>query len=301
MGGTPPVGGATGIGGAHPGGAGPESGGASPSTGGHGSGGTGSGGAGNGGAGSGGKGSGGSPGDAGPARWCDGQNVLFCEDFDGFASIDDLFNTWTNVSTTGGTFSFDTGAGVPSGPNALRVRTTTASGVQTLAVQNLAPFAARPSKIRMEFDLRIDAADAVDAISGAAFAGILTGTKLSDGIIGLETSINPALTGPALYGGYIDSSGTDGETAFSTPWPKENQWLDRFAIEITYSSTSAGTRTGCVQIFVAGVKQMPACQKLSALLLDPPRISVVLGIYSGGLGTTGDIQLRFDNVTLTAQ
>lgn len=161
-------------------------------------------------------------------------------------------NSWTNVSTTGGTFSLDSSAGIPSGPHALRVRTTQSSGVQAFAIQKLAPFASRPSKIRMDFEFRIDAADSVDLVSGAAFAGILTGSHVTDGIIGLEAG-----TGPALYSGYIASDGSDAEAVFSTAWPPENQWLGRFAIEVSYASSPTGVRTGCVQIYVAGVKQLP--------------------------------------------
>jgi hypothetical protein len=232
----------------------------------------------------------------GPSRWCDSQKALFCEDFDRYATIDDLVSAWTNVSTTGAVFSFDKSAGVPSAPQALRVRSSQSSGVQSLAIQKLAPFTSRPSKIRVEFDLQIDAADTVDIVSGVAFAGFLTGAHVTDGVIGVE--VGP---GPTLFGGYIASDGSDNESAFSTPWPDENQWLGRFALEVTYASSMTGTRTGCLQIYVGGKQQLPTCQKLSPLLVDPPFVSVVLGIYSGGLGATGDVQLRFDNVTLAIQ
>jgi hypothetical protein len=230
-------------------------------------------------------------------HWCDGQTALFCEDFDEVTKIDDFLNSWTTVSTVGATFSFDSSAGVPSSPNALRIRTTSSTDVKALAVRQLAPFATRPSKIRLEFDLRIDAGDTVDVGSGAAFAAILTGTRVSDGIIGVE--VGP---GPAVLAGYIDATGTPSESALSGAFPTENQWLGRYAIEVTYSTGAiSGNRTGCVQVLVGGTRQLPQCLALPPTLIDPPFVSVAFGVYGGGFASTGDVQLRFDNVVLTAQ
>jgi hypothetical protein len=262
-----------------------------------GNGGTSGGGTGNGGTGNGGTGNGGAAmADAAPPRWCDGRQVLFCEDFDGFATVDELLNSWTNFSTVGAAFTFDTSAGVPSPPSALRVRTMARSGVQALAVRKIDAFTTRPTSIRLEFALRIDAGDTVDPVTGAAFAGFLTGTRVTDGIVGIK--VGP---GPALLAGYVEpNNGPANDTPLPSVFPTENQWLGRYGIEVTYANVAA-VRSACLQILVGGTRQLPQCLKLPASLVDPAFVSVALGVYSGGVGATGDVQLRFDNVTMTAQ
>jgi hypothetical protein len=233
-----------------------------------------------------------------PPHFCDGQQAaLFCDDFDGITTIDTLLASWTSVSTTGGTFYLDTGTGVPSPPNALQLRTNSSQDVQALAIHEAARFAKAPSKVRLEFNLRIDAADTVGIASGAAIATLLTGSRIFDGMIGIEVA-----AGPALHAGYIDPSGTPDDVPFSTPFPAEGKWLDRYAIEVTYSTTAAGTRTACLQVYVGTARQLPQCMPLPrSLATPPPFMSVALGVLGGGLATTGDVQVRFDNVVVTAQ
>ena len=240
-----------------------------------------------------------------PARWCDGKQVLFCEDFDGLPTVDEFLNgpIWTSVSTTNGTFSFDSVASVPSPPHALRVRTTSSSGVTTLAIHTFPAFTKAPSKLRLEFNLRIDAGDGVNGLSGAFFAGILTGTRISDGVMGIE--IGP---GPALLGGYLETSnGLNGapppykEYGLPTAFPTEGTWIGPYTVEVDYSSGPAGKRTGCIQILSGGAPQLAQCSAVPASLVDPPFVSIALGVYGGGLGLTGNVQLEFDNVTFTAE
>lgn len=240
--------------------------------------------------------------DASAPHWCDGRQALFCEDFDELSGVDKFLNSWTSFSTTGGTFSFDSGPGVPSSPNALRIRTTSPSDVDAIVVRAIPPFTKSPSKLRLEFDLRIDAGDNVALLSGAAFAGILTGNHVTDGVVGIDIG-----NGPALVAGYLERSGAVGAAPLTGPFPAENKWLGRYALEITYSAVTSATRAGCAQVYVNGVAGLAQCLKLPASLVDPPSISIALGVYGralsvtgSGTSMTGDIQLRFDDVLLTA-
>ncbi|HEX4340676.1 MAG TPA: hypothetical protein VH062_32430 [Polyangiaceae bacterium] len=237
------------------------------------------------------------PGDAAVPRWCDTQRVLFCEDFDGVSTIDEFLSGKWFVSTTGGTFSFDTSAGTPSPPHALRVRTNSASNVTAIGIHSIPPFGSAPSKLRLQFALRIDSGDDVGVASGAVFAGIVTGARLADGIIGLE--VGP---GPSLRAGFQEpANGQPTELPLPSAFPTEGAWLGPYVVEADFSTDRVGTRTGCIQIFDGGVPQLDGCSPLPASLVDPPVISIALGVYSGGLGLTGDVQLAFDNVTLTAE
>ncbi len=239
--------------------------------------------------------------DATAPHWCDGQRGLFCEDFDEQPTVDGFLNSWTTFSTTGGNFTFDHGSGIPSAPNALRIQTTAPNDVKAFVIHAIPAFATKPSKIRLEFDLRIDAGDSVTLLSGAAFAAILTGTRVSDGIIGLEVG-----NGPGVFAGYVDPSGNAGAAPLSGSFPQENVWLGRYGFEITYSGAGSSARTGCVQALVGGQPALASCLKLPASLVDPPFVSIAFGVYSGVLyggtvASTGDVQLRFDNALLTTE
>jgi hypothetical protein len=244
-------------------------------------------------------GSGGAVADAGLKHWCAGQKALFCADFDEFTSIDSFLNSWTTFSTSGAEFSFDSGAGVPSPPNALRIKTSSTKDVKALVTQKLPPFAKPPSKIRLEFSLRIDAAEAVGFLSGAAFAGIITGSDVTDGVVALEIG-----NGPALAAGYVEPKAAgSGFNAAGLPgaFPKANAWIGRYAIEIDYTDVTDASRGGCAQVLAGGAPQLNQCLKLPASLAAPPYVSVALGVFGGGLAQTGNIELRFDNVVLTAE
>jgi hypothetical protein len=274
------------------------SGGVRPATGGTGTGGGGASAVGAGGTrpGTGGMGAAGMPPDAAPSRWCDARQALFCEDFDELSTVDEFLGSWTSVSTTGGTFSFDSVAGVPSPPHALRIRTTSASAVTAVAIHAMPAFTKAPSRLRLEFDVRIDAGDGVGVASGAMFAGILTGTRLSDGVIGIEIG-----TGPSLRGGYLEPNGAFKELPLASAFPTEGEWIGPYAVEADYSRDQSGKRTGCIQILSGGAPQLTQCAPLPASLVDPPFVSIALGVYGGGLGLTGNVQLEFDDVTFTAE
>lgn len=237
--------------------------------------------------------------DAGPAHWCTGQKALFCADFDEFTGVDTFLNSWTTFSTTGAEFSFDSGVGVPSAPNALRIKTSATKDVKALVTQKIAPFAKPPSKLRLEFSLRIDAADNIGFLSGAAIAGIIAGSDVTEGVVALEIG-----NGPALVAGYLEPKGAGSgfnATAIAGAFPKTNAWIGRYAIEIDYKEVSDASRGGCAQVLAGGAPQLNQCLKLPASLAAPPYVSVALGVYGGGLAQTGNVELRFDNVILTAE
>jgi hypothetical protein len=237
-------------------------------------------------------------GDAAVPRWCDTQHVLFCEDFDGAPNVEAFLDSWTSSSTTGATFSFDQSGSVPSPPHALRIRTTSPSDVLALVIHSIPKFATPPSKLRLGFELRIDAGDTIQLGSGVAFAAILAGTRATDRAIAAELGVT---TGPVFGAGWVDTVATT-EGDDSTPaFPVENQWLGRYTLEVTYSSTASGVRAGCVQLLLEEQPQLAKCLKLPASLIDPPVVSVAFGVASGGLAQNGDVQLRFDNVTFTAE
>lgn len=236
--------------------------------------------------------------DASPPRWCDGRDALYCEDFDRYTDLNSLFDAVTTYSVLGAEFSLDTGTGMPSPPNVFRVRTTVTKDVRSLIYKELAPFSKQVSKIRLEFSMRIDKAANVGFLSGAAFAAIVTGADITDGVVALQIG-----QGPTLAVGYLEaqSAGTGfGSQNASGPFPTLNQWAARYALEIEYSDGDSG-RTGCAQLLVGGIPQLNDCLVLPPSLVDPAFVSVGLGVYSSGLGNSGEVELRFDNVLLTAQ
>ncbi len=238
--------------------------------------------------------------EAGPPRWCDGQTALFCEDFDGATTASAFLSSWTTYSAVGGRFTFDTGADVPSPPNALKVSTTTDKNVQTLVLKTLEPFAAPPNKLRLEFALRVDAAADVGFLSGAAFAGLIMGRQVADGVVALAAGPKSG-TDPSLAAAYVEPQNTGFNSANArAALTQSSQWNGHYALEIDYSTVD-GSRTGCVRVLLAEVDQLPQCLALPPSLIDPPFVSVALGVYSAGLGNTGNVVLRFDNVVVTVE
>lgn len=236
--------------------------------------------------------------------WCATQRALFCEDFDRYASVTDLENSWGSYSVIGGQFSLLTGGSVPSRPNALHVATTVTSNVKTLVAKTLAPLAVSPSKLHLEFALRIDKAENIGYLAGAAFAAILNGTEVSDG--GVAVAIGQALAGGSnvLEVAYVEPLADGGTNvnakAASGPFPQLGQW-GRYALDIQYSTGASG-RSGCARLLAAGVDLLASCMPVPASLSNPKTITVVLGVYSAGLfSNSGTVELGFDNVALTAQ
>lgn len=242
----------------------------------------------------------------GPLRWCDHQpTALFCEDFDRFSDVDKFLGSWTTYSIAGGQFTFDTSSNVPSAPNALRVTTTATADVKTLIAQNLPAFAQLPNRLRMEFTLRINKAANIGYLSGAAFAGFFNGPEVTDGAVAI--AIGTALVGGAnqLEVAYVEPTRDSGPgfnaKASQNPFPGMNQWIGRYALDIQYGASSTG-RVGCARLLAGGIDQLGGCLNLPATLGSPKTVTVVLGIYTTGLGNnSGDIELEFDNLVVTSQ
>lgn len=235
--------------------------------------------------------------------WCDGKNsVLLCEDFDKYADVNDLFNAWGNYSVIGGQFSFSTGGGIPTRPNALRVVTTSTSNVKTLISKSIPAFATLPSKLHLEFTLRIDKAENIGYLAGSGFAAILDGTEITDGVVAI--TIGQALIGGANVLGvaYIaplsdGGSQIDSKTA-QGPFPPTNQWIGRYALDIQYTTGATG-RSGCARLLAAGTSLTDSCLSLPPSLSSPKAVSVVLGLYSAGANpNSGNLEIEFDDVTL---
>lgn len=237
----------------------------------------------------------------GGGDWCalHAAGLAYCEDFDSYSDVTGFLGKETTFSQDGATFSFDH-AGVPSPPNALQLVTTSTTNVNALVIEAMPKPPAAPTLQRLEFDLRIDAASSVGALSTAAFAAILFGDSIGNGAVGLAFG-----NGPTLSAVYLEppDAGTPGfGTQNSTgAFPTQGQWDGRFAIEIDYGTTSGGGRNACAQLYISNVAQLNPCMSLPASLTHPTSNAIAIGVYSAGLGNTGNVGVRFDNVTFNQQ
>ncbi len=226
--------------------------------------------------------------EAGP--WCATQDAAFCADFDESTDLASILGTWTTTSSVNGLFDLDTRAGVPSPPNALRVTTTNTSGVQTLVSQHIQAFPMPATHLRLEFDLRIDQAGPVGFLSAAGLAGIALGPGLDHGVVGLAIG-----SGPTLIAFYLQPASADagaaglGTASSSAPFPNTGAWDGRFAVDVTYTSSS-----GCLQLY-QGNSALTSCLSLPASLLDPTDLWIDMGV--SGIGNTGTVVLSIDDVT----
>ena len=232
----------------------------------------------------------------------------FCEDFDKAPNVTQFLSSWTTFSQTGGTFSFDT-TNVPSPPNALHVATTSTSGVRTLVIHVMPPPTAPVLRQRLEFDFLVDAASNIGALSAGAVAAILFGDEVTGGVVALAFG-NGTGTIPTVAAVYLGPQPQDaglplfGSSNAPPPFPNLGQWDGRFAIEIQYPGPDAGTAgaMACAQLFIGGIAQLNPCLALPSALSHPATTtSIALGVYSGGLGNTGNIGVGFDNVTFIGQ
>ncbi|HEY1694265.1 MAG TPA: hypothetical protein VGG39_18980 [Polyangiaceae bacterium] len=241
--------------------------------------------------------------EGGNGDWCsDPQHVgsaKFCEDFDENTLITGfLAPPWT-YSENGASFSFDH-LGVPSPPNALEVTTSSTSQVNTLVVRSMPASVTSPTTQRLEFDLRIDQASGIGVTAAAAVAAILYGDTVDSGAVALAFGNGPTLSAVYLQApdaGLPGFGSADATGAF----PTLGQWDGRFAIEITFNAGGSGTSGACAQVYVGAAPQLSPCLKLPSSLSHPAQASIALGVYSGGIGSTGTIGLRYDDVTYTEQ
>jgi hypothetical protein len=232
----------------------------------------------------------------------------FCEDFDSYTTLTQLYGQWPNFSTTGGSFAFET-ANPFSPPNALKVTTSSPSGVRTLIVHPMPAAGANVTKRRLEFDFYIDAASGIGA-SVAAVAAIVLGNDISAGAVALAFG-NGITENPNLQAFYLGPQPDSGIPAFGSasappPFPTIGQWNGRFAIEIDYGVATTGLDggtagpTACAQLFIGPTPQLSPCLALPPSLTHSGLTSIALGVYSGGPGNTGTVGVTFDNVTYVA-
>jgi len=234
----------------------------------------------------------------------------FCEDFDSYASLTQLYGQWPNFSTIGGSFSLVT-ANAFSPPNSLEALTTSTSGVRTLIIHPMPPPGANLTKRRLEFDFYIDDANNIGFASAAAVAAIVLGNDINAGAVGVAfgNGTGPAPTLAAIFVGPLPDSGLPafGSSNAPPPFPSTGQWDGRFAIEIDYGITTGtgdgGTTgpTACAQLFIGPSPQLSPCLALPPSLAHPDLASIALGVYSGGAGNTGNVGVTFDNVTYVAE
>ena len=234
--------------------------------------------------------------DGGAAGWCGAHpGHTFCEDFDEYPSINGLFGAWTSFQQTNGTFSFDT-SNAPSAPNALDVAGT--NGAQVLVFKGF-PAGAKPSVLRLEFDLRFNSSGSVGLLAAVGIAAITFGPSVSDGYAALVIKYGPSLS--AAWADSADAGPTDAGTfkiaGATGTFPTTGIWSARYAIEIDYSSTD----TACVQVFQGMTPLLSPCLPLPPHLVHPGALSIVLGDYAAGIGGTGAINVEFDDVTFDAR
>ncbi|HEY6459142.1 MAG TPA: hypothetical protein VIY73_03295, partial [Polyangiaceae bacterium] len=191
-------------------------------------------------------------------------------------------------------------AGVPSQPNALEVSTSSASSVNALVVREMPKAGTPPVSQRLEFDVRVDQASGIEVAADAAVAAILYGDTVASGAVAIAFG-----AGPTLNAVYLEASdgGLPGYgTASSTgAFPTLGQWDGRLALEITFNTGGSGTSGACAQVYLGAVPQLNPCLKLPDSLAHPVDTAIALGVYSGGLGKTGSVGLRYDDVTYTEE
>ncbi len=136
-------------------------------------------------------------------------------------------------------------------------------------------------------------------LAAVGLAAIAFGDGLSDGYAALTIGNGPTLSGE--WTNTVDAGPSDAG-AFKTSnatgaFPAGGVWAARYAIEVDYTST-----TGCLQIF-EGITPLlsPCLAHYPPPLLHPASVSIALGDYAGGLGTTGIVSVEFDNVTFDIQ
>ncbi len=235
----------------------------------------------------------------GPAdggSWCSSRTTLFCEDFDEYRTIDDLYASpnWSSHSETSGSFHLTTTTSPPSPPNALEVIGD--EGAAVLLTKTFQPLAASAKHARLEFDLRIDNPGSPGVLVASGFAAISFGAGINDGYVALVIANGPQLAmawGIAADAGLKGDGGTAGITHVIT-FPAAGRWADRFAIDIDYTQS-------CVQVFDGTSPQLGACVPLPSELLARHTLSIVLGDYVVGLGSVGQTDLEFDDVTFDTQ
>lgn len=228
--------------------------------------------------------------------WCSSKTTLFCEDFDEYASIDDLYasNKWTSHEEMSGSFRLTSSTSPPSPPNSLEV--IGQDGAVVLLVKTFAPLVPSVKHARLEFDLRIDNLGNPGVLVANGIAAIGFGAGIDDGYVALVVANGPQL---AMAWGISGDAGLHGDAGTSgvshvTTFPAASRWADRFAIDIDYAQS-------CVQVYDGMAAQLGSCIPLPQELLARRTLSIVLGNYVVGFGSVGaQTDLEFDDVTFDA-
>lgn len=231
----------------------------------------------------------------GGGSWCASQTKLFCEDFDEYTTIDDLYASgkWTSHAETAGSFRLTSSTSPPSPPNSLEA--IGGDGAAVLLVKTVAQLLQGVKHARLEFDLRIDNPGSPGYFVASGFAALAFGTGIDDGYVALVIGNGPQLEmawGIAGDAGLRGDGGTEGISRVTT-FPASGRWTDRFAIDIDYAQS-------CVQVYDGTSAQLGSCVQLPQELLARRTLSIVLGDYVVGLGSVGQIDLEFDDVTFDA-
>jgi len=98
-------------------------------------------------------------------------------------------------------------------------------------------------------------------------------------------------------GGIASVGGFTTKTAAGT-FPTLGQWVGRYAIEIDYSG-SGTSKSGTVQIYQGVTPLLSTPMTLPSQFVNPKALAIAIGDYAGGGGSTGSIDVEFDNVTFT--
>lgn len=206
------------------------------------------------------------------------------------------FGSFTLAAGCGGS-AFSAGSDEPDGQAAAALEVKGASGAQTLVLETFPRLDARPTKIRLEFDLRIDSPGSVGAFSAAGFAAIAYGTGVADGYVALAigNDFGNVLAGAWAIadGSAAGDAGSYATSSSSTAFPSSGTWAGRFAIEIDYDASGGA----CLQGYRGPTPLLTSCMPLPPSLGNPGVVSIALGDYAAGLGNTGEIDLEFDDVT----
>jgi hypothetical protein len=232
------------------------------------------------------------PGDATGTGWCATHpGHTFCEDFDESPNVTAFLGTWSTFQQTGGIFKFDT-SGAPSAPNALEATGTNSAKVVVLKTF---PISRTATKVRMDFDLRINSSGSVGLLSAAGLAALAFGSSISDGFASIAIANGPALSAAwaaSADAGTAADAGTFKASNATGTFPATGVWAARYGIEVDYSASG-----GCVQIFEGPTPLLSSCLALPPTLAHPTVVSVVVGDYTAGFGNTGSIDVEFDDVT----
>jgi len=217
-------------------------------------------------------------------RWCASLSPtpMFCDDFDDQGP----FTRWTDLYVrSGGTVGRD-GTAFRSAPNAL-LALSPASVDPSSSLVYLSTTATK-SKVRIAYDMRIDARDPKTGYAeinyinfdtpGLAFAVYLRVFDSASSVTRITSEV------------YLPDGGIPAHDVALAGMPRFDVWT-RVGVEVDVASTPR-TLTVTIDGIVA------ALQTLEPGLYAPGPVSARVGIGYTGYPTTGDWRIRYDNVTI---